>query len=68
MVRICCVCVVRQYISASALQYLIIRTIQLFYISMVRRHCLNLSTDSWLTNYCVYLFHSLMALGNNENL
>ena len=33
----------------------------------MRRHCLNLSIDGWLTNSCGLLFHSLMALGKNEN-
>ena len=32
------------------------------------RHCPNLSTEGWLTNYCVFLFHSLVAMGKNENL
>ena len=35
------------------------------YVGMVRRHCLNLSADGWITLSCVLLFHSLMALGGN---
>ena len=38
------------------------------YVGMVRRHCLNLSTDGWPTNSCVLLFHNLTALGKNEYL